>query len=281
MVKTAILAFSSLAVGEKLDGKTTVLVFGDSFGDTGPTYHQMQDMFDSRGVPAEVRSSAIGGTSACQWAGQDDGQQVVEQAQKLFPELQVGPDFVWYTMGANDIWQNSAFQSCLTNAKSDSDMFQCQQALALHVNECTTKMLDNFWRVFPKSQVMQSGYDVPCDDLLCLNTMDRAFFSGYCGNNITCANSMGVSLQGMYMEQLAQKYPEPQYTSISLIGAVQKAAGIAGADVGKPVLDQGARCDWTTYCVHPKYGSPAGVAWGDAWWNLYFSKHADILSVSV
>lgn len=261
-----------LVRGESLDGKTTVLVFGDSFGDTGPTYHQMQDMFDTRSVPAEVRSSAIGGTSACQWAGEDSGMQLVDQAQKLFPELTDGPEFVWYTMGANDIWQDSIFQDCLKGAKDDAASVKCQQGLASRVNACSEKMLDNYWKAFPKSKVMQSGYDVPCDNALCLNTMDRAFFAGYCGNNITCSNIIGVSLQTMYLEALQAKYPEPSYKAIKLIGAVQKAAGVAGADVGKPVLDKGAKCEWTTFCVHPKYNSPAGKAWGDAWWNLYFSQ---------
>lgn len=281
MSRAIFLAIAPGVLSEKLSGKTTVLVFGDSFGDTGPTYHQMQDMFDTRGVPATVRSSAIGGTAACQWASQDQGQQLVEQAQKLFPELKDGPDFVWYTMGANDIWQDQTFQNCLRNAKSENDSLKCQQGIASRVNSCTEKMLDAYWTQFPKSQVMQSGYDVPCDNLLCLDTLDAAFFSGYCGNNITCANSMGVSLQSMYLDDLQAKYSQPRYTAIKLIGAVQKAAGIPGADVGKPVLDKGAKCEWTTYCVHPKYGSPAGIAWGDAWWNLYFSKRAQELSVAV
>merc|ERR1712060_618584 len=47
--------------------------------------------------------------------------------------------------------------------------------------------------------------------------------------------------------------------------------GIPGADVGKPVLDRGSRCDWTVACLHPKYGTPAGTLWGDTMWDLYFS----------
>jgi len=42
------------------------------------------------------------------------------------------------------------------------------------------------------------------------------------------------------------------------------------------VLSQGSKCEWETLCVHPKYGTPAGDAWGEAMWELFFSKQATI-----
>ena len=70
-----------------------VLVFGDSWGSYGPSWREIQDMFDRHGVRAVVRSAAIGGTQACQWAegnhiGREGvGSALADAANKLFPEL--------------------------------------------------------------------------------------------------------------------------------------------------------------------------------------------------
>merc|ERR1711972_851078 len=69
--------------------------------------------------------------------------------------------------------------------------------------------------------------------------------------------------------------PQPQYNGLNILGAGQKAAGIPGADVGKPVLDQGGPCKWNDGCVHPKPGSPAAEAVGEAFWDLFFSMHVN------
>eukprot|EP00927_Polykrikos_kofoidii_P077481 TRINITY_DN74418_c0_g1_i1.p1 TRINITY_DN74418_c0_g1~~TRINITY_DN74418_c0_g1_i1.p1 ORF type:complete len:278 (-),score=48.75 TRINITY_DN74418_c0_g1_i1:508-1341(-) len=254
--------------------KVNVLVFGDSFGDTGPTYKVLQDMFDMHGIDADVQSSAIGGTAACQWAMQDGGMEMVEQTQKLFPDVVNGPDYVWYTMGANDQWQDGDFQSCLKSKKGKSyeEALECSRAESDHIMECTTKMLDNFWQAYPNAKVLQTGYDIPCENLLCKDTFDRFFYSAYCGNNVTCANHMGYDFQTHHMAQLQQKYADKPYNSRSFIGAAQVAAGVTGAAVGSPVWDKGAKCSYTTMCVHPKYGSPAGDAWRDAFWDLFFSQ---------
>jgi len=280
MALRKVLAMSLFAGTE---AKVNVLVFGDSFGDTGPTYHVVQDMFDLHKIDANVQSSAIGGTAACQWAGMDQGNEMVKQVQKLFPDAQDGPDYVWYTMGANDQWQDGSFQSCLKQSASDADAQACAEAESDRIFACTTKMLDNFWSVFPKSKVLQTGYEVPCQDFLCQDTVDRVFYGNYCKNNITCSNHIGYNFQTYHMDSLKTRYPNKPYNSISIIGAAQKAAGIPGADVGKPNFDKGAKCEWTTFCCHPKYGSPAGDAWRDAFWDLYFSNEfpAEKVAVSV
>lgn len=55
-------------------------------------------MFARHGVPAEVKSAAKGGTTACQWAGEGHGTALIEATKELFPHLPEGkgPDFVWY-----------------------------------------------------------------------------------------------------------------------------------------------------------------------------------------
>ena len=86
----------------------TVLVFGDSWGSFGPSYHAVQDMFDRHGVEAVVRSAAVPGTQACQWASAARGKEgagsaLADAAKETFPELEGkgGPDHVWYTAGGN------------------------------------------------------------------------------------------------------------------------------------------------------------------------------------
>jgi hypothetical protein len=59
---------------------------------------------------------------------------------------------------------------------------------------------------------------------------------------------------------------------MTLLGAEQKAAGVAGAGLGKLVPGHGAKCQWMVSCVHPKYGTPAATAIADAMWELWLSS---------
>ena len=105
------------------------------------------------------------------------------------------------------------------------------------------------------------------------------YIQGYPEHIVTPVTQMVES--GRLQPWFKQRYPDKPYNSISIIGAVQKAAGVPGADVGKPNFDEGAKCEWTTFCCHPKYDSPAGEAWRDAFWDLYFSNEFPSSGVSV
>lgn len=258
--------------------EVTVLVFGDSYGDTGPTWKQVRDMFENHNIKATVKSSAIGGSAACQWAASDDGMAVVNEAKKLFPDATDGPDFVWYTMGANDNWQDGKFQSCLREAKGQSfdTALACVPPFNERVTACSVKMLTNYFKAFPKSKVMQSGYDQPCFNALCQVTFDAVFYGAYCPtNNLTCEATLGDHWLSMYLAGLEETFPQPQYdyTTLRMTGTGQVAWGVPGAEIGKPVISDGTNCEWNTLCVHPTYDSPAGKLWGETFWNLYFSKH--------
>lgn len=258
-----------------------VMVFGDSYGDTGPTYHQVQKMFDDRKVTATVRSAAVGGTSACYWAGLGGGANaIVDHAKKLFPNLEDGPDFLWYTAGANDVWQAVGFQACEKRAKNWDGVHKCMTTLMAKVSACTSKMLTNYFKAFPKSKVMQSGYDVPCQNALCQATFTGVFDLNFCGKNNTCNNQAMYDFIDIYLGDQKKKFSEPQYTTLFMMGAAQKANGVKGADVGKPVLSEGSNCAWETECVHPSYKTPAGEAWGKGFWDLYFSKHVSVDTTS-
>jgi hypothetical protein len=254
--------------------EVTVMVFGDSYGDTGPKWNTIQDMFDQHGVAATVKNAAIGGTTACQWAGEENGMQLVNKAKDLFGES--GPTHVWYTLGGNDIWADSTFQDCQKSVKgkavSDPAVQKCISDFNTRVIKCHSTMFDNFYKVFPNTRILQAGYDVPCGNLLCGLSVNNAFAGNLCGTNDTCLNTMLHSWNTNHLDRMQQKYPAPGYTAIKLIGAVQMANNVAGADYDKPVLDKSANCAWETECIHPTYNTPAGKAWGDGMWKFYFSK---------
>jgi hypothetical protein len=86
--------------------------------------------------------------------------------------------------------------------------------------------------------------------------------------NITCENTVTVYWQGPLMDPLKAKFPG--YTGLNIVGAVQKAGNVTGAEVGKPVMDQGSPCGLMTGCVHPTYGKAGATAVGEAFWDLYF-----------
>merc|ERR1712232_1494695 len=80
-----------------------------------------------------------------------------QSQKKLFPGLPNGPDFLWYTAGANDVWQSLGFETCERLAKSWEDVEKCMQGLVDKVQVCTSKMLKNFFDAFPAAKVLHSG----------------------------------------------------------------------------------------------------------------------------
>jgi len=262
--------------------KVTLMVFGDSFGDTGPTYRQVQDMFDNHGVDANVKSAAIGGTQACGWAGERNGQQMVLQAQKKFPNLKDGPDYVWYTLGGNDVWADSGFQACLRKAKGNTRAGnKCIDDFTTKIMGCHSTMFDIYQAKFPKSKILQAGYDVPCNGAQCQTSINRMFVGKYCGTDTTCLVTTLDYWNREHLTRMQSKYRAPGYTSINLMGGIQKAEGLKGADYGRPILNKQGKCSWTTMCLHPTYNSPAGIAYGEGMWEFYFSKHLGLTNSSV
>jgi hypothetical protein len=268
MLRTA--AAISILVSFSAARTYNVLVVGDSWG--VDLWRSIQHTLDSHNVSAKVFSTAIGGTTACEWAAKFDGMALVESAKRKFPELADGPDFVWYTLGGNDLAKDKAYNDCMKSAASNDDARICMGKELEKIDGCTSTLLETYWAKYPKSKVFQCSYDVPClatDKCMEISQQRNA----YCGSNVTCHISSLVELQQMEIGSRQQKYPQPKYTGLNILGTVQKAAGVSGADVGKPVLDQGARCDWEFGCVHPKPQTPAWYAVGEAFWDLFFSKH--------
>merc|ERR1711907_355652 len=91
----------------------------------------------------------------------------------------------------------------------------------------TQRLLDDFFYSYPKAKVMQTGYELPCEDLLCKNTVNKLFSASFCPSNLTCTNSLFIWFQRIHHAALSAKYPASQYSAIDLLGTVQKAAGVA------------------------------------------------------
>lgn len=264
---------AAFALAAGTEAKTySVLAFGDSWGDVGPTWRVIRDAFKKNGVDATVKSAAIGGTTACGWA--KDGDAMVKAAKKQFPDLIDGPDFVWYTAGGNDMIFNHKFGRCTGSAKSIEAAELCTDTATKEAMACTDKLFDAYWKAFPKSKVMQCNYDVPCENPSCRD-MDAGFLGAYCGRNITCLNTMAEHWVNDYIDALQEKYPQPQYTAVHIEGIGQSVEGDVKAGVGKVDIDRSGVCDRMLDCVHPVYGSKYATAIGDAFWNLFFSKYTE------
>jgi hypothetical protein len=261
--------------------KKTVLAFGDSWAAWGPSWRAVQDTLNEHRFPATVISTAKAGHRACKIIETEGPKAMVNAARSAFPDARDGPDYVWYTLGANDIAHEGTtggpLAKCALTAFSFDAITRCAQECAERTLKCTATLLDNYFEAFPKSNVMQSGYDLPCEGLAngCMFVAD-AYVGHWCGLHQplshTCLNKLFVAWHGFYVGGLIQKYAQsrPQYTGINVLGTVQKAAGIGGAEVGHPVLDKGSPCQWEVVCEHPTYGRKGAKAIGDAFWEKYF-----------
>jgi len=274
-----------LAVAE---GTHTVLTVGDSWGDTGPTYRVIKQAFDKRDVAVDSKNRAIAGTTACQWASWTKskksgatfakGQALVNAAEEEFGAD--GPEFLWYTLGGNDMAQSDTVHACLKTAQSDSDAEACVKATSDVAKSCTKELLDPFFKRFPKAKVLQINYDVPCESTLCDLTVVNSFMGGaYCKSDKTCQNKLGVYWSSVYVEQMHKEYAVSNpgaYTGLNIFGTVQQANGIPGAAPGKPVLDQDAgdcKVVDEILCIHPTYGTKMATAIGEQFWLQFFSKY--------
>ena len=78
----ALLSKSDREASSSMSGQVGVLVFGDSQGDTGPTYQVVQDQLQDHNVSHKVISVAVGGTLSCGWA--QDPKALAKAAQNQF-----------------------------------------------------------------------------------------------------------------------------------------------------------------------------------------------------
>lgn len=241
-----------------------VLVFGDSWGAWGPSYHMLDDMFKKHGVSATVKSTAIAGTRACQWAINENN--LANANEYAFPGT--GADFVWLTVGGNDLLEPN-YYACSKGALHFNGALRCLSQATEAITFCVDKLLEAFYERFPDTKVFQCGYDLQCSASSC-QPYDRWPFCQY---NVTCANELGLRWQNMLLSPMRKKYGTKGYTGLNILGTTQGAVHIPGAAMNKPILSQSAPCRQYFACVHPKKGSLAAKSIGEVFWNNYFSHY--------
>jgi hypothetical protein len=210
-------------------------------------------------VETTVSSTAVSGSTACQWSAKPNS--LADSVTKS------GADFVWFTLGGNDML-NPARQACIkAKCPPSAPVCTCDRDIYIpQTLECAYKVLDPLFEKHPNVKVMNFFYDIPCLGVGCIPD-----FSGpNCGTNKTCVVQGQKVWQNLYSEAFAKKYPG-KVTSINLLGTAQKAGGVPGADVGKPV-NEGSPCDLiNVLCEHPNH--KGWIAETDAMWELFFSKY--------
>jgi hypothetical protein len=268
-------ALCTALIGLTAAAPLNVLVFGDSQGDTGPTWRALADSFASHNVSAHVVNKAVGGTLACGWA--QDPNAIVKAAKEAFPFAKNGPDFVWYTAGANDLAGDKQYHLCLDIAKSDDDVQACFDAANARMIGCTKTLLENLHTTYPNAKVGQYNYMSTCLDGECLSAAADFLGGSYCtsarytaGTPKNCILRLLQYWQTIYVDALQAVYPKPLYTGMNVQGAVQAASGVPGSSIGHLNVDgDGAKCAWMTECVHPTYGTPTSDAIRDAFWDIW------------
>jgi hypothetical protein len=252
-----------------------VLVFGDSQGDTGPTYKVIQDELALHGVAHNVQNAAIGGTLSCGWAANPNA--IVKAAQDNGFGA-AGPDLVWFTAGGNDLAGDAKYHTCLDAATTASDAKSCLDAANDRLLPCTTTLLENLWATYPNASVGIYNYEVPCMEGDCLAAAEEFLGGSFCARQgagaISCLVQTLEYWQTIYVDALQRTFSSPpgRFTGMNILGAVQQASGVPGASVGHPATSAGSKCEWMTACVHPTYGTPAATAVGKAMWDLWLKN---------
>eukprot|EP00947_MAST-08B_sp_MAST-8B-sp1_P005577 g5577.t1 len=263
-----VLLFLSAPLAAAVD----VLVFGDSQGDTGPTYKVVQDQLSLHNVSdARVVNAAIGGTLSCGWAKDPDA--VAKAGRDAFGAA--GPDVVWLTVGGNDMAGDAKYHSCLDKAEAEADAKACTKAATDRLMPCTVSLLKGLWSAFPNARVGMYNYEVGCISGECVSAAEEFLGGSYCARSadpVACIITQIAYWQTIYVDELQRRYARPKFTGMNVLGAAQQASGVAGASVGHPMTTAGSRCDWFVACVHPKYGTPTATAIGKAMWDLWLSN---------
>lgn len=227
-----------------------VVVFGDSWGTEGK--RAFQNMFDKRGVKVTINNAAVGGTTAAGWARQPDS---------LKKEMAADTKHVWLTIGGNDAQADlpgcgtKCIPKCINETLANSKVF-----------------LDPAFAAFPDANVVQFGYDI-----LIFNHFPTCGIKGLllmpdCKGQTTCVNTNFRHLQTDYVNQLGSYGGYKNHVPIDIAGAMQKAGGVAGADVGKPVLSQYSPYKFMqSNCIHANDEGFGHVF--DAMWDRYWSKY--------
>ena len=244
MIKALLLSLTTAHAAE-------IVVAGDSWGQEGRfAFHKM---FASRGHNVSILNVAKGGSHASDWAKWG-----------LKQHLSADTKHVWLSVGGNDAQR--ALPGC---------GLPCVPKLVNNTIAHILAFVKPTLAAFPNVQIVMAGYDI-----LNFGLSERCYAEGLafipqCLGGIECFNShFTTALQHGLVEGAAAK-AGPRLIAVDIRGTLQKAGGVAGADIGTPVLSKWSpKALMQTNCIHPTYGDGGGfVAVMDALWATYFHKY--------
>jgi len=200
-----------------------IVVFGDSWGTFGRA--EFQRLMNAQGIT--VDNVAVGATTAGMWS-------LVPNA--LRDAVARNPDcrWVWLTIGGNDAAFKLPFgtpvEQIIEEALRDTSIF-----------------LRPLFAANPNVRVVQFGYDILTFSMGICPLVGLGLFP-QCNGNTRCMNTNFIRLQHDYVEKLSELFP--QHDSVNLLGSMQRAAGVPGADVGRPNLDFYTPDAYMNDCIH-------------------------------
>lgn len=201
-----------------------LMAFGDSWGTTGAA--ELRNLGQRKGFTVDDQS--IPGTTAAFWARRADAlKEKVDDA----PDTRV----IWFTLGGNDFITKRQTMTPLPVEEIISSAFNDTQTV-----------LDPLFEAYPDMIVVGFGYEIFSwgtaeEEGRACNQIAEGLFFPDCedadgGLDKTCANELWLGLHGLH-GLLADQYPE-NYKRAEIIGALQSASGVPGAEIGQPVTSE-------------------------------------------
>jgi len=224
-----------------------LVVFGDSWGTEGAK--SLRQVFGAKGIT--IDNVAKSGSTAEQWARTPNA---VRDAVRKNPDAK----WVWLTVGGND-------------AKNELSIGVPVEKLIQEMINRTRIILKPLFDDNPTIRVVQFGYDVLTFSKGLLCPAFGALVFPKCKGNITCVNTEFLLMQYAYVEKMRAAGPFPRHDSVNLLGTLQVAGKVPGAQITKPNLayyspDQYMQAN----CIHAN--DEGYVIIFQEFWNRYFSK---------
>lgn len=262
MLPTRMALLLAAATSVPTASATALLAFGDSWAWLG--YDQLRDVFGSHGIDTALE--AIPGTPAAYWAD-------IEPHALVNAVDKANASHVYLSIGGNEFLEGLPLKINILEIYAE-------------MMRATGKIIDTLVAARPHVHVYHFGYEI-------LNWEGSAYCRGFgdlelkgdpplfCpdSTNVTCMTHIQATwLQANFVDLLARKYSSnPHYHGLNLLGTLQVAGGVPGAEVGAP--------NWGRYSPAQYVRSEAKLDWGcvhltpDGYTALYteLAKHVQVV----
>jgi len=204
MSPLALVALSSLYVLP-----VPALVFGERGGTGGQGQQVLGDIFRRRAADLVVRSAAVPGTRACQWAGVPGN--LAAAAAREFPGT--GPHVVLLALGGNELW-SPAYQACSEGSNDLASAHRCAEGAAEAAGRCNVDLLTRLYEKFPRVKVVHAVPDLRCSAGGCSHLARWP----YCRNNLTCASGLAGGWATKLLMPAQKRFGDDRYEGVVLSG---------------------------------------------------------------